>query len=89
MVNSKKDKTIVIYTLEGGHYHAYISGMNLHVTGYETLEACEADVAEEFKEMLEPCTVEQTADQLKRYFEDGSEDLQTITDIVKIDVVEY
>ena len=46
-------------------------------------------VAEEFKEMIEPCTVEETADQLKRYFEDGAEDIQTITNIVKIDIVEY
>ena len=83
-----KDKTMVIYTLENGKYHAYITGMNLHVTGYKTLEECEASVAEEFKEMLEPCTVEQTANQLKRYFEDGDEDIQTITDIVKIDIVE-
>lgn len=82
------NKTIVIYTLENGKYHAYIAGMNLHLTGYDTMEKCEADVAEEFKEMLEPCTVEQTANQLKRYFEDGDKDIQTITDIVKIDIVE-
>lgn len=84
-----KNKTMVIYTLENDKYHAYITGMDLYVSDYKTLEECEASVAEEFKEMLEPCTVEQTANQLKRYFEDGDEDIQTITDIVKIDIVEF
>ncbi|WP_370830165.1 hypothetical protein [Clostridium sp.] len=82
------NKTMVIYTLENGKYHAYITGMDLYVSDYKTLEECEVSVAEEFKEMLEPCTVEQTANQLKRYFEDGDNDIQSITDIVKIDIME-
>ena len=47
------NKTIVIYTLENGKYHAFITGMNLFVSAYSTLEECEASVAEEFKEMME------------------------------------
>ena len=83
------NKTMVIYTLENGKYHAFITGINLFVSAYSTLEECEANVAVEFKQMIEPCTVEETADQLKGYFEDGAEDIQTITNIVKIDIVEY
>lgn len=86
--NMSNNKTMVIYTLENGKYHAYITGMDLYVSDYKTLEECEVSVAEEFKEMLEPCTVEQTANQLKRYFEDGDNDIQSITDIVKIDIME-
>lgn len=80
------NKTIVIYTKENNKYHAFITGMNVFVCDYETLEECEASVAEDIRDKIEVSTLESTAKEMKDYF--GGADTRTIEDIVKIDIVD-
>lgn len=80
------NKTIVIYTKENNKYHAFITGMNIFVCDYKTLEECEASVAEDIRDKVEVSTLESTAKEIKRYFDIA--DTETIENIVKIDIVE-
>lgn len=80
------NKTIVIYTKENNKYHAFITGMNVFVSAYNTLEECEASVAEDIRDKSETSTLESTAKEMKRYFNEA--DTETIENIIKIDIVE-
>lgn len=77
-------KTIVIYTREDGKYFGYIAGLNIFTTGWDTLEECKKDIAEELTggRVL---TSEDVTKDMREYFTDD-ETLENVIDIVITDI---
>ena len=85
------NKTIIIYTLENGHYHSYITGLDLFISGnernvnFKTFEECQKATLAELEACKEDIIVESTTAQLKRYFSDMDDEM--VLTICKIDVI--
>lgn len=81
-----KNKTVAIYTKENNQFYGYIAGIDVFTTGWDTLEECKKDIAEEIKDAN--VSEEDITRDLKKYFGDLSNYAGVMEDVVEIEVIE-
>lgn len=79
-------KTIAIYTKENSQYYGYIAGIDVFTTGWDTLEECKKDIAEETKDAN--ISEKDITRDIKKYFGDLSNYAEVMRDVVEIEVLE-